>query len=325
MCAAQVSDFSAEDFAAWQQLNTQWREIQQSDEAIALAVAELDEEEQVRPGLSEDAAEVATEGLCRQVSVAKYDQMLQHPTLAEDKRAQVLAMREKRLARELGSFTEEERAEWEYLEQLSQQMAATDESIAQVLSEPTAAERAAEVDAEPADVERSLLSAGVDSELLQEHERAAEEIAAQEADAAIAAVVESETAADAAANTEEVQDMPWEPIDGITPEMVTEHEEQVARRLDADATFAVDSTMVRSAQIHFCDAAALSLNQSPHSLRILRIYDCFWCRWPLRTPRLISNSRQSMPAALRKTRRRSPATEVLLRSRSQKPTTVCWW
>ena len=109
-----MADFSAEDFAAWQQLNAQWREIQQSDEIIAATVAELDEEEQIRPGLSEDAAEVATEGLCRQVSVAKYDQMLQNPTLAEDKRAQVLAMREKRLARELGSFTEEERAEWEY-------------------------------------------------------------------------------------------------------------------------------------------------------------------------------------------------------------------
>ena len=159
-------------------------------------------------------------------------------------------MREKRLARELGSFSEEERAEWEYLEQLSQQMAATDESIAQVLSEPSAAERAAGVDVEPGDVERTLLSAGVDSELLQEHERAAEEIAAQEADAAIAAVVETESAADTAANTEEVQDLPWEPIDGITPEMITEHEEQVARRLEADSTFAVDSTMVRTALSH---------------------------------------------------------------------------
>lgn len=248
-----MTDFSAEDFAAWQQLNTQWRELQQSDEMIAATVAELDEEEQVRPGLSETAAAVATEGLCRQVSVAKYDQMLQNPQLAEDKRSQVLAMREKRLARELGSFTEEERAEWEYLEQLSQHMAATDASIAQVLSEPTAAERAAEVDAEPGDVERSLLSAGVDSEVLEEHGRAAEELAAQEADAAIAAVVESESAADAAANTEEVQDLPWDPIDGITPEMIAEHEEQVARRIESDATFAVDSTMVCFALIRFCE------------------------------------------------------------------------
>lgn len=248
-----MTDFSAEDFAAWQQLNTQWRELQQSDEMIAFTVAELDEAEQVRPGLSEDAAEVATEGLCRQVSVAKYDQMLQNPQLAEDKRSQVLAMREKRLARELGSFTEEEREEWEYLEQLSQQMAATDASIAQVLSEPTAAERAAELDAEPGDVERSLLSAGVDSELLEEHGRAAEELAAQETDAAIAAVVESESAADAAANTEEVQDLPWDPIDGITPQMITEHEEQVARRIESDATFAVDSTMVCFALIRCCE------------------------------------------------------------------------
>lgn len=246
-----MADFSAEDFAAWQQLNAQWRELQQSDEAIAFAIAELDEEEQVRPGLSEDAVEVVTEGLCRQVSVAKYDQMLQSPTLAEDKRAQILAMREKRLARELGSFTEEERAEWEYLEQLSQQLAATDESIAQVLSEPTAAERAAEADVEPGDVQRTLLSAGVDSEMLEEHERAAEQLAAEEADAAIAAVVESESAADAAANTEELHDLPFAPIDGLTPEMITEHEEQVARRLEADATFEVDSTMVRLALLCF--------------------------------------------------------------------------
>lgn len=315
-----MADFSAEDFAAWQQLNAQWREIQQSDEIIAATVAELDEEEQIRPGLSEDAAEVATEGLCRQVSVAKYDQMLQNPTLAEDKRAQVLAMREKRLARELGSFTEEERAEWEYLQQLSQQMAATDESIAQVLSEPTAAQRAAEVDAEPGDVERSLLSAGVDSSLLEEHERAAEELAAQEADAAIAAVVESESAADAAANTEEVQDMPWEPIDGITPEMIAEHEEQVARRIESDATFVVDSTMVSFTLMQFCKSMLCYASTSRRYTSLLMdfvfistvlikptlnascIHWNYGYRWRLRTLRLTSNSQQSKPVALRKTR-----------------------
>ena len=188
-----VADFSAEDRAAWQQLDAQWQELQISDETIALTMAEMDEQEDAPPERSSGATEVAAEGLHRQVSVAKYDSLLSNPQLPGDRRAQVLAMREKRLARELGSFTEDERAEWDYLERLSQQMAEADESIARVLDEEAGAE-----DVEPSAVE------GVTADMISEHEQAAEQREAEDADAAVAAVVEQETAADAAANTEEI-------------------------------------------------------------------------------------------------------------------------
>ena len=72
-------------------------------------------------------------------------------------------------------------------------MAEADESIARVLDEEAGAE-----DVEPSAVE------GVTADMISEHEQAAEQREAEDADAAVAAVVEQETAADAAANTEEI-------------------------------------------------------------------------------------------------------------------------
>jgi hypothetical protein len=124
-----LSDFSAEDRAAWQALDQQWRDSQANDGAIAAAAAAIEDEEELRAEAavsemlvvesggedlprSEGVTQAAALGLSRTVSVAKYDVMLQSRKLPEEQRAKVEAMRAKRMAHALDTFTDEEREEW---------------------------------------------------------------------------------------------------------------------------------------------------------------------------------------------------------------------
>ena len=120
------------------------------------------------------------------------------------------------------SLTTSAWSEWDYLQDLDKRMAAGDEAIARALDE---------------DAGGAEDAAGVTAAMRSEHDQSAEQRDTEEADAAVAAVVEQESAADAAANTEELLDLPWQPIAGIEDEMVEEHVVQATNREKADATF----------------------------------------------------------------------------------------